>query len=235
MKLSSFYPLILLTASAAHGRAGSIDWGSSVMDQIFDAQGNYLSADYSFEMGVFADNFVPSAQNLALWESKWKPIEKAAYNAPMRYVTENSILTASGSDLIWQRDAVGDEGGPLTNPNLFKPGDQVYVWAFNNKSVTVTSQWALITGDGVTNDTNWTLSLAMGDALAVTRNWRFSNADTAIVGGLNNLREPGNYSATPGTFTLQTTLIAIPEPTSTLLLAAALSPLLRRRRPQPNV
>lgn len=215
--------------------AGSIDWGTAVFDELYDAGGAGLTGSYRFELGTFGDGFVPAADNVAQWESKWKLIEEATFNAPDQYAAENSILSTSGPDLIWERDATGDETGPLTHPHLFAPGEAVYVWVFNGKSLTSTTQWALVTGQGPTVDTNWELSAALGDPLAQTRQWRLSNADTAIFGGVNDVRGAGDFDALPGSFSLQTALLSpIPEPDITMLLAAAAVLSLPRRRNLPN-
>ena len=211
--------------------AGSIDWGTAVNDSLYDTDGAALSGSYHFELGTFRDGFVPDSTNTSQWESKWKLIEEAGFNAPMQYVAENSILTSSGPDLIWERDATGDETGPLMNPNIFAPGESVYFWAFNGKPVTGTTQWALATGRSLTIDTDWELSAALGDPLALTRQWRLSNADTAIFGGLNGTRGAGTFNALPGSFTLQTSLVSpIPEPDISVLLAALAVLILHRRR-----
>ena len=215
--------------------AGSIDWGTALSDELFDAGGQALTSSYRFELGTFRDGFVPGSTNTGEWESKWKVIEEASFNAADQYAAENSILTASGPDLIWERDATGDENGPLSNPNLFSPGEMVFVWAFNAKAIDGTTQWALVTGQGKTANSDWRLTAAMGDALAATREWRLSNADTVFFGGLNNNRGAGDYHALPASYTLQTALLSpIPEPDTIILLAAATAISLSRRRPALN-
>ena len=152
----------------------------------------------------------------------------------MQHAAENSVLTTSGPYLMWERDATGDENGPLTNPNLFSPGEVVYVWVFNGKTIGSTTQWALVTGEGLTTDTDWKLSAEMGAALAETREWRLSNADFPIFGAVNNIQGAGTFRATPGSFTLQTALVSpIPEPDITLLVAAVCLFSQQRRRTQP--
>ena len=233
--ISPYFILISWLALPRVVMAGSIDWGTSVSDQLYDADGAALTGSYRFELGTFRDGFVPDPTNTSQWESKWKLIEEATFNVPMQYVAENSILTSSGPDLIWERDATGDEGGPLTNLNLFAPGESVYVWAFNGKTVSSTTQWALVTGEGATTDTNWELSAALGDPLAQTRQWRLSNGNTPIFGGLNGARGAGGFNAFPGSFTLQTALLSpVPEPDITMLLAAAGVFSLHRRRTNPR-
>ena len=215
------------------GMAGSIDWGTSVSDKLYDADGTALTAAYQFELGTFEAGFTPDASNTALWEGKWRLIEKADFNVPLQYVAENSILTTSGPNLIWERDQTGDESAPLSNPTLFSPGEQVYVWAFSGKTINSTTQWSLATGNGATLDTDWQLTAGLGDPAATTRGWRLSNADTAVFGGLNNLQGAGDYRITPASFTLQTALVMspIPEPSIPVLLAVGTILSLRRRRP----
>ena len=212
--------------------AGSIDWGTAVNDSLYGAEGAALSVSYHFELGTFRDGFVPDSTNTSQWESKWKLIEEAGFNAPMQYVAENSILTSSGPDLIWERDATGDETAPLTNPNIFAPGEAVYFWAFSGKTITGTTQWGLASGRGLTTDTDWELSAALGDPMAQTRQWRLSNADAAVIGGPNGTRGGDTFNALPGSFTLQTSFVSpVPEPDISVLLAAVTILNLRRRRP----
>lgn len=220
------------TAMMVRSPGGSIDWGTAFNDELYDAGGSPLTAAFEFEMGTFSGGFVPTLANSGAWESQWKAMETASFNAPMQYVAENSILTSNGPDLIWERDQTGDEEAALSNPHLFAPGETVYVWTFNSKTLTEATQWALVTGAGATLDTDWTLSAALGDPVATTRQWRLSNADLSIVGGLHDLRGPGSYDATPASFTLQTTLmVPIPEPGSSVLLVFAAVLSLRRRPP----
>ncbi len=230
MKLRLLILIGLFTPTLA-GVAGSIDWGSSVQDKLYDANGAALTSGYQFELGTFADGFVPDASNTDLWEANWKLIEQASFNAPMQYVAENSILTNTGPWLTWERDQTGDETAPLMNANLFAPNEQVYVWAFNGKTVDSTTQWALLTGNGVTQDTDWQLTTGLGEPTATTRQWRLSNADTAVFGGLNGTQGGGTVNTTPGIFSLQTALVfPIPEPSATALPAAVSLFVLRRRR-----
>ena len=112
------------------------------------------------------------------------------------------------------------------------PGEQVYVWAFSGKTIDTTTQWALVTGNGTTQDRDWQLTAGLGDPLATTRAWRLSNADTVVFGGLNNFQGPGSYGSTPTSFTLQTALVIapIPEPGTTVMLALGAALCLQRRR-----
>jgi hypothetical protein len=231
MKLHLFFIPCCLALSSP-GMAGSIDWGSAVADQLYTAGGTAITASYQFELGTFETGFAPDATNTALWEGKWRLIEQGDFNAPLQYAAENSLLTASGPNLIWERDQTGDESAPLSNPLLFSPGEQVYVWAFSGKTIDTTTQWALVTGNGTTQDTDWQLTAGLGDPLATTRAWRLSNADTVVFGGLNDLQGPGSYGSTPTSFTLQTALVIapIPEPGTTVMLAVGAALCLQRRR-----
>ncbi|MDB6069053.1 MAG: hypothetical protein JWL81_224 [Verrucomicrobiales bacterium] len=227
------FTLTSLAVLPCGATAGSISWGSAVADKLYDSEGSPLTSDYSFEMGTFSGGFEPTAANLGDWAGSWKLLEKADFITSPLYFTENSLLATSGPGLVWERDAVNDPPTPASNPNVFFPGERVYVWAYNSKASGTPVQWALLTGTGSTSDTDWVLTADMGDELAMTLQWRLSNATTPVYGGLNNLRGPGGYSAEPATYSLQTALVVtIPEPSATgLLTAIFLLPLNRRRRP----
>lgn len=212
--------------------AGSISWGSAVGDSLYDSAGSPLTADYTFEMGTFAGGFEPTGANLGDWAASWKLLEKADFLTSPLYFTENSILTTTGPGLVWERDAVNDAASPTANPHVFLPGERVYIWAYNHKTGGPAMEWALLTGTGAKPDTDWVLSADMGNELAMTLQWRLSNADTPLFGGLNNLRGPGDFSAEPSAYSLQTAMaLVIPEPTTAGLLGAVfLTPLTVRRR-----
>ena len=230
MKLSC---LLLLALCAWRGplMAGSIDWGTAAFDALYNADGGPLDGTFRFELGTFAGDFTPSPSNTTAWASQWKGIEEATFNAPSQYAAENSILTTSGPNLIWQRDAEGDESGPLSNPNVFAPGEAVYLWVYNSKNISSTAQWALVTGRGATPNTDWVLNAGMGAALAPTVEWRLLYANTAIQGGVNGVLGGGVVRASPGSFSLQTALLSpIPEPSISLLLALGWTLGFRRSR-----
>lgn len=220
---------LTLALWASPGLAGSIDWGTAVNDSLYDASGVPLTEGYQFELGTFPSTFTPTLANVSQWAAQWKRIEPAAFNAINQYVAENSILRTSGANLVWERDATLDEDAPTGNPNVFSPGESVYMWTFNHKAIDSTAQWALVTGRGSTLHTDWELTAAMGAELAELRTWRLSNATDSVIGGLHNAQGPGTYLSNPSAFNLQTALV-VPEPGSVLLLGAAALTAWRRRR-----
>jgi hypothetical protein len=81
---------------------------------------------------------------------------------------------------------------------------------------------------GVDATTEWQIP-DLGDTIN-SYYWLLNDADTAIVGGVNDTRGGGNFSMNPGSYALQTAVV--PEPGSLVLVLLAGLPLLSRRRPK---
>lgn len=67
-----------------------------------------MSSSFKFELGVFADTFVPTAQNTAEWAANWRSAKSAAYSSnTSRFagdfvVTSNSVpFTTGKAAYIW--------------------------------------------------------------------------------------------------------------------------------------
>jgi hypothetical protein len=230
-RLSAILTTLLgcIAISPAHA-VTQISWFSAyeINSTMVDSNGIMLSSSYAFELGTFATLFVPTASNTADWAANWKRFDLAAdpvlnsWDAPHAAFTGSQTLvpTAPGAP-------TGTSSSPYSSPaHIFTEGDQLYVWAYNTKTIAPGAEWALVTDTNATNNTfngttTWTVPTTSQDFSMV-------DADTIILGGLYNTRGPGGYTATPGVFSLQTS--AVPEPGSLLAIASLGFTLLVRRR-----
>ena len=108
--------LAILTVSAER-----ISWGSLPGQEHVTSQGQPLGAGFQFELGGFAEGFVPTAQNTADWSSHWIPVQRTRFNPETR--SFSSLVTV-----------------PTQDPPL-RAGDPVYVWGFSGSESA--GEWAL--------------------------------------------------------------------------------------------
>ena len=232
MKTSSYLPRLLCLALALAWTQGALAstiintvfWGSLYNDNLYNSSGQTLDSSYSFEIGTFNAGFTPTYQNVNQWDANWHVIALAytpdsnGWNASAQffdgtaYFDTNNISATTGADPTY----------------AFTTGDTAYLWAYNSKTIVPSSEWALVTYGASAANTGdpWVIP---NIATSGSYNWNLGDASTAIIGGANGVQGPGDYSANPGVFSLQTAVV--PEPGSAfLLLAAAAAHLTRRMR-----
>jgi hypothetical protein len=217
---------LLLALSSITVSASTIEWGGSYEDQLFTSTGAALDGTFRFELGTFTAGFNPNDTNRSSWATNWKVFD-AAVNGD-GWTPATGYLTSSATLLS---NLTSDS--PYATGNLFTPGDKMYLWAYNTLSIAPGTEWALISGThnttGSASDSNWILPNPTGQDGNVLQ-WRFTTADSAILGGVEGERGPGHYSYTPPSYNLQTS--NIPEPSSMLLLLSSASLLTLRRKRQ---
>lgn len=233
MKTSSSLPRLLYLALAlvwTHGaQASTVFWGSSFNDSLYDSSGNALDSTYSFEIGTFG-SFVPTYANVDQWQSNWHVIDYAyspdsnGWNSPEQFFVGTVGFDTDGTSHSHQDI---DNNYTYNSSYSFNAGEIVYLWAFNSKDIAPSSEWALV-ADEVTaapGGNPWIIP----DPTDTTGsyNWNLSDASTTIIGGANGVQGPGEYSTTPGVFSLQTAVV--PEPGSAVLLLAAAAAHMTRR------
>lgn len=215
LAMKTLYLLLIGLGVVCSASAHTINWGNSVGDSLFDSKGNPLDDSYTFELGSFG-SFLPTDQNMDLWQSNWKVFDRAS-TANGGWSSSASFFSGS-ANLNFDSTSSSPEASPSS---LFNTGEQAYIWAFNTQVRTDGfTEWALITNtslDGNTLD-NWTFPSAT-DHEGLPLEWRLSSATVVNYGGLNNVQGPGDHTANPGSFDLQTHSV-IPEPGSGLLLLA---------------
>lgn len=216
--------LALTLAWAQGSQASTVFWGSVFQDNLFDSAGNQLDASYTFEIGTFGA-FVPTYQNVDQWAANWQVIDRA-YAPDVNGWNPDPGYQVFGGTLDFNTDGTSDslEADPGA---VFAQGTVVYLWAFNSKNIVPSSEWALVTDGAAAGDTgdDWIIPDPQ-DTLG-SYNWNLGDANSAVIGGANGVQGPGEYSTTPGVFSLQTAVV--PEPGSVCLLFAAAAAHLTRR------
>ncbi|MEM7387998.1 MAG: PEP-CTERM sorting domain-containing protein [Verrucomicrobiota bacterium] len=203
------FGLLALVAIPSGLQARNIQWGGSIGSSNLDSSGSPLTASYSFQLGTFGSSFTPNAANASSWSSNWVPFDTADYNPAAAYFTGSADLEqSSGSGL-----AVSSSTGLA-----FAPGDQAYIWVYNNQSLSDLTEWSLLTNDGSDGDANddWLMPEPASHSLPLQ--WRVSGASDSILGGANGeSSEDGFRTSTTTDFDLQTHKLVVPEPSSALL------------------
>jgi hypothetical protein len=76
-RLACVFAIAVVHAIPVQGQ--TIYWGSSFMDNLFDSQGDPLTADFRFEIGTFGSSFVPDDTNLDQWLNNWKVLDRVTF------------------------------------------------------------------------------------------------------------------------------------------------------------
>jgi hypothetical protein len=228
---SFFFAVALVTsAMAPHAKAGSdIFWGNDINnDVMIDSLGNALGSQFSFEMGSFRDGFNPTMDNVNLWVANWMVFDRSFDPTPDDLTDPDSEGWESVNQILSGYARHTDLGGSDSldaNPaDVFIQGQIVYMWVYNTKDREAGTEWALVTSEN--NLTNTGNAWVFPDPLEVdgSYTWNLADADLAIAGGVHGVS--GGQA-----FTIQTSIIPVPEPSSALLVGlTALGALLRRRR-----
>ena len=114
-----------------------------------------MSAAFNFELGVFKNNFVPTAANVAEWAPNWAPAQRVGYTATNKFFEGRFTV--------------------INNTGHFTVGKAAYVWGF--KTGTANSEWILL------HNSDWTWPAP--DPMDVFGlQWNAATA-TALIGSLN--------------------------------------------------
>lgn len=227
-RILKYFPLIIacLALGVAGAHAGqTLEWGGAALFDDVDSAGNALNdTTFTFALGTFGDQntWAPTAANVDDWASHWKEIDRVGvYDPVFKYITGSHVL----------------------NDNVtFAVGEQAYIWIYNAEAGDAPltpdpvdpgpgAEWGLYTN---LNGAAWTIP----DAAATpdTWEWRFSVADTAVFGGLEQHDSGGTTTGEligagvrtfvpSGQYEVQTYTFAgsIPEPSVVLLSGIALA------------
>lgn len=205
-----------LLLASMHASGVTINWGSPVVSQFVNSEGQALDSSYKVELGVFVNSFVPTSENTAEWSANWRTFSAGAFNLQNGYFTGTADLKGDGSS----SDVLADIG--VNYSDL-----EAYVWVFNSDTMQVGSEWFLGRSD------SWVLPSASPGCCdgRTPLNWSTSDlnvGDTPVFGG-QGVVSGGGTVIIPGNYVLQT--YTVPEPSVLLLGSSAVVwSCLRRRR-----
>ena len=201
--------------------ASTIFWESNYNDLLFDSSEQPLDGGFSFEAGIFINGFAPTMMNLNDWAANWQAIASAT-EADLSWVPAEQYFAKT---IEHNPDGTSNSAPVLTD--VFTQGEVVYFWAFNTKAREAGTEWALVADGSSAGDAgdNWIIPDPADPIGSVSYTWLLADADQAIYGNINGTFGGGQD------FTLQTSLVPVPEPGSAMLVGVALlGAWLRRRR-----
>ena len=103
-------------------RAETIKWFCAPGSTNLTSSNAPMSAAFNFELGVFKNNFVPTAANVAQWAANWESAQRIAYSATnKRFDGQFTVISNSGN---------------------FTVGKAAYIWGF--QTGTAASEWILL-------------------------------------------------------------------------------------------
>ncbi len=204
--------------SAFRTEAQTLEWGSEVFSDLVDSHGNTLDTAFVFELGAFADGFVPDQTNTSSWLKNWRVFDRASYSQDNGYFSSTVQMLDNGrSDSTYQ-----------TPGTMSFEGLGAYIWVRKGDNPVEGSEWLL------TRANTWTFPTATPgccDNQPPTQ-WSVSdlgNGNVPLWGGQGGIDGSGVHTDF-GTHTLQT-FTFVPEPSSVLLVGmAGAFTVLRRRR-----
>jgi len=206
-------------------RASTLVWGSTPGDSLYTSYGLALDANFIFELGTFG-SFIPTLANADEWLTNWKVFDRAqapaidGWNPGAGYFASEATLTTTYQST-----------SPYASSSVtFAAGEQVYIWTYNTLVFAQGAEWALITNDSSDGNAgdNWVMPEPECCGASVLE-FRVEDATKVPLGGVNDERGPGTFTADPPAYQLQTA--SVPEPGAGFLLGAlALAAGLRRRR-----
>lgn len=147
--------------------ASQVLWGSARLATNYISKGapETLDGGFTFQLGSFSEDFIPSQENTSEWLDHWTPVQSTPYNAHTRFFTGSFVFTP------------GD--GPL------QPGKQGYIFGFNRWASSEgghQAEWILAT------DPTW--RWPAGGAIAPPVQWSMSNAAEVVLGSIGNDQDP---------------------------------------------
>ena len=172
---------------------------------------------FFFELGVFVDGFVPSAENTEEWIDHWVMMTDSQGAPDPDAKTEFTLVSS----------IFGDYGGYSASVEMdhnappFAAGTQGFLWGYDEREVAGDAEWILLT-----NSSDWRFPNAVTGQVP-TQTWTLGTAspDEALVGTHNS------SSMTMGSVTVPSP-VAVPEPSGAVLcVLAGVVFCLRRHRP----
>lgn len=210
---------ICLVGNTAHGQ--TINWGSVMLSDLADSDGRTLDDTYTFELGAFVPDFMPSETNINDWVSHWRVFDRAEYNGIEHPVDDGYYGYFTGAV---QMTEGGHSSSSYADVGLNFENLDAYVWIRNDPRPQPGTEWLLVRAPSwafpiydccETNPLEWSVS-------------NLTPGDVPLYGKQGGTLGPGVFTDATG-HTLQTYTF-IPEPSSAMLLSLTGSLMLLRRR-----
>ena len=201
--------------------AQTINWGSVMRSDLVDSDGQTLGDSYTFELGAFVPDFMPSETNIDDWVSHWRTFDRAEYNGIEQPVDDGYYGYFTGAV---QMTEGGHSSSPYADLGLNFQDLDAYIWIRNRTNPQPGTEWFLARA------TSWafpTYDCCATDPLK----WSVSNltlSDVPLYGKQGTTQGLGVFTDATG-HTLQTYTF-IPEPSSAMLLALTGTLMVLRRR-----
>ena len=141
------------------GRAGDIEWRSTLFQTNEDSEGGGIDSSWSFYLGYFAGGFLPTSGNTASWSGNWVTVSATKYD------------DAFGSRFVglWENDG-----------SVFA-GAKGYIWGVNREGID--QEWILLSGS------TWFWPAQGGGSIDPSGNkvvWQVDSANQAVLGTVNS-------------------------------------------------
>ena len=231
-------PLLVAMSSGLFAQSPlQIDWVSNIGNQpIITSDGSAATlSEFSFELGGFANGFVPTSSNIDQWVANWQvfdAITEGDSDSNDIFNTSTASFAGTGFLNVDQTSLSEDSNGIDT----FGPGQQAYIFVRNMDDIlNPDTEFLLFTSqEGV----DFEFPEVSGQQQQPNLLFNVGEVDTVLFGSVNpDPTDPNNVIVGDGFFTdtstdfLLRTQSLIPEPsTSLLFLGAGLSLLVRRRK-----
>ncbi len=117
--------MAVISAVTGAGAAEQINFLSTPGSTNYTSAGapQTLDADFVFELGAFADGFVPSVANTGDWADHWVTLGRASYNPAVGWFTARTFLDSNAAP--------------------FRQGDPAYIWGHDDGG-----EWILMGNPG---------------------------------------------------------------------------------------
>ena len=208
---------VVLLVSALPLAAQQLDWGHVIGAPVVDSSGLAIDDAFVFELGAFADGFVPDDENVDEWISNWRVFDRASYDAEFGWVPSTALMNDDGTSA----SPHAPSGGPSFE------GLQAFIWVRNFDTPEEGTEWFLARAD------DWVFPSAIPGCCdnGTPLDWSVSDLDTGdtpLWGSQGGVPGWGVVS-NPGSFTIQTYTF-VPEPGRFLMTVMAAALFFRRKR-----
>ena len=153
-----FAVLVCLSGAFTVAYSSQINWRSQIAATNLTSDGTTaMGASFVFELGSFANGFLPTGDNVSEWQSRWQALDTTQYNPATRFFSSSILLT--------------------TNASPFALGTSGYIWG-RNKNQGPDNEWILM------RSVRWRWPVA-NNGVAFPVEWYVDEATVGILGEVN--------------------------------------------------